>query len=162
MPTKTSEGLKLEIALLEFYRKASLRLRKKNSKTIEKCEDFYRNIHQVHEKYQIPLVPKIIDLPRKDEHVTHLQEILEEDIQYIQKIEVFNKEDINLSVGQDFVNTHILGDMCKYATEKVTRVQTHLEVHKVTVQVLEPIKYKTIAKEFSTWAAYVSSRARRT
>ena len=40
------------------------------------------------------------------------------------KTEVYNEEDNNLWVGQDFVNDHILGDMCKSATEKVTGVQT--------------------------------------
>ena len=44
------------------------------------------------------------------------------------------------------------------ATEKVTRVQTWIAVHEVTVQLLEAIKYKTIAQEASAWAAYVSNR----
>ena len=68
-----------------------------------------------------------------------------------------NEEDINLWVGHTFINPHILGGMCRSSTEKVTHVQTQLAVHEVTIQVLEPIKYKTIAEEANTWGAYVSS-----
>ena len=85
-------------------------------KTVKKCEDFYKRIQQIHKKCQISLVPNITDLPSKDQHLRHLQETLEEDTQYIQKIEVFNEEDINLWVGKAYVNTHILGDRCKSST----------------------------------------------
>ena len=43
------------------------------------------------------------------------------------------------------------------ATEKVTCVQKKLAVHEVTVQVLEPIKYKIIVEEANAWGEYVSS-----
>ena len=72
LPQKTTEGIKLEMVLLEFCRKDTQRLSNEISKTVEKCEDFYKKIHQVHEKCQIPLVPKITNLPRKDQHLTHL------------------------------------------------------------------------------------------
>ena len=53
---------KTELDLLEFYRKSFMRLSNDISKTMEKCEDFYKKIHQAHEECQIPLVSKITDL----------------------------------------------------------------------------------------------------
>ena len=103
------------MALLDFSRKAARRLSIEISKTTEKCEDFYKKIHQVHEKFQIPLVPKITDLPGKYQNMVHLQDTLEEDIEYIRKIESFNEEYINHFVGQASVNTYLLEDMCKTA-----------------------------------------------
>ena len=66
----------------------------------KKCEDLYKRIHQVHKKCQISLVTKITDIPSKDKHMVHLQDILEEDIQYIHKIEVFNEEYFTLGLGR--------------------------------------------------------------
>ena len=74
LPQKTAEGIKLEMALLEFCRKSSMRLNNEISKTLEKCDDIYKKIHQVHEKCHISLVAKITDLPNKDQHMAHLQD----------------------------------------------------------------------------------------
>ena len=49
--------------------------------------------------------------------------------------------------------------MCRYATEKVTCVETQLEMNEVTMQVLEPISHKDIAEEANAWGEYVSSLA---
>ena len=45
-----------------------------------------------------------------------LQDRLQEDTHYIQKIEVFNEEDINTWVGKASVNVHILEYVCSFAT----------------------------------------------
>ena len=87
------------MTLLDFCRKATRRLRNYISKTMENCENFYKKIQQVHEKCQIPLVLKITDLPGKYQNMVHLQDTLEEDIEYIRKIESFNEEYINHFVG---------------------------------------------------------------
>ena len=91
---------------------------------MEKCEEFYKRIHQVHEKCHILLVPKIIDLPSKYQYMKHLLDILQEDIEYIRNVEVFNEEDINHLVGHASVNTYILEDICKATTKKVTCIET--------------------------------------
>ena len=112
------------MALLEFCRKSSVRLNNEIAKTLQKCDDFYKKIRQVHEKCQLYLVAKITDLPKKDQHMTHLQDRLQEDVQYLQKIEVVNEEDINTWVGQASVSNYILENMCRSAAEKVTCVET--------------------------------------
>ena len=104
------------MALLEFCRKASTKLSNEIPKTMEKCEDLYKKIHQFHEKYQDPSVPKITDVTIKDQHMAHLEDKLQEDIQCIQKTKVFNQEDFNLWVGKSFVNVYILEDMCRAAS----------------------------------------------
>ena len=108
LPQKIIEGIKSEIALLEFCRKVARRLSNDISKIVEKCEEFYKKIHQVHKKCQIPLVPKITDLPGKYQHMAHLQDRLQEYIEYIRKVESFNEEDINHLVGKALVNTYLL------------------------------------------------------
>ena len=65
--------------------------------------------------------------------MAHLQDGIQENVQYIQKIEVFNEEDINIWVGKASFNSYILGEMCRPATEKVTRVETQLALHEVIV-----------------------------
>ena len=51
--------------------------------------------------------------------MAYLQDKLQEDIQYIHNIEVFNEEDLNTWVGQAYINTYILKGMCRSASEKV-------------------------------------------
>ena len=101
----------------------------------------------------------IIDLPAKDQHMAHLQDRLQEDIEYIRKVEVFNAEDINHLVGQASVNAYLLEDMCKDATEEVTCLEAQLAINEVTMQVFDPMRERTIAEEDNALAAYVFSMA---
>ena len=41
-------------------------------KTLEKCDEFYKNIRQVHEKFHLSLVVKFTDLSNKDQHIMNL------------------------------------------------------------------------------------------
>ena len=68
--------------------------------------------------------------------MTHLLDKLQEDIEYIIKVEVFNEEDINHFVGKDYVNAYLLEDMCKAVEEEVACIETQFSIHEVTVQVL--------------------------
>ena len=85
LPHKTTYDLKLEMVLLEFCRKASRRINNEIPKTIEKFHDFYKKIHQVHEKCHNPLVQSIVELPKKDQCIEQLQDGLQEDLEYIKK-----------------------------------------------------------------------------
>ena len=57
------------------------------------------------------------------------------------------------------VNAYLLEGMCKTAVEEVACIETQLLIHEVTLQVLELIKYKTIAEEANAWETYISSMA---
>ena len=99
------------MALPEFCRKDSVRLNNEIDKTMEKCTEFYKKINQVNDKCHLSLATKITDLPNKDQHLVYLQDRLQEDVQYIQKVEVVNKEDVKTLVGKSFVGNHILEDV---------------------------------------------------
>ena len=93
--------------------------------------------------------------------MVYLQHRIQEDVQYIQKMEVIN-EDVKTWDAQASVSNYILEDMCRYTFEKVTHMETQLAMHEVIVQMLELITYKTIAEEANTRGEYISSLAGRT
>ena len=157
LPHKTIEDLQSEMALLEFCRKAARRINNEIPKAIEKLHDLYEKIHQGHEKCHIPLVQKITELPEKDQRIAQLQDGLWEDLEYIRKMDAFIEEDIHHFVGQDSINAYFLEDICKATTEWVVHIETHLSIHEVTLQVLEPIKCKAIDEEANAWEIYISS-----
>ena len=70
---------------------------------------------------------------------------MREDLLYIIKMDAFTEEDIHHYVGQASINAYLLGEICKATTEGVAHIETQLSIHEVTLQVLEPIKYKAIA-----------------
>ena len=72
-------------------------------------------------------------------------------------MEVINEEDVRTWVAQASVNNYILEFLCRTAPERVTRVETQLSEHEVTMQMLELINYKTIAEEANVWGNYISS-----
>ena len=76
MLMKTVEGIKIQMALFEFFRKNSIRLNNEIDKTMEKCTEFYKNISQFHDKCHLSLAEKIIDLPNNDQNLVYLQDRL--------------------------------------------------------------------------------------
>ena len=48
LPQKKTEHMKSEMTLLEFCRKVVKRLSNEISKIMEKCQDLYKKIHEVH------------------------------------------------------------------------------------------------------------------
>ena len=99
LPQNIREGLKSEATLLEFCRKIPRRFSSEIAKTIENMRPSIKG----YTKYlKIPnyLVPKITDLPGKDQHMVHLQDRLQEDAEYTRKKEYFNEEDINHLLGR--------------------------------------------------------------
>ena len=79
------------MTLLEFCRKYSVRLNNEIDKTIKKGTEFYKNKSQVHDKFQISLATMITNRSNKDQHLAYLRDRLQEDAQYIQKIEFINE-----------------------------------------------------------------------
>ena len=48
MPQKSTRSLKMEVAILNFGFRTTVRLSTAIEKTIEKCVEFYKGIHLVH------------------------------------------------------------------------------------------------------------------
>ena len=72
-------------------------------------------------------------------------------------MEFINEEDVKIWIAKASVNNQILENVCKSSLEKVTHVETSLAMHEVTMQMLEPINYKTITEEANAWGKYISS-----
>ena len=87
--------------------------------------------------------------------MAQLQDRLQEDTEYIRKVDAFTEEYIHHFVGNASINSYLLEDMCKNVAEEVACIETHLSIHEVTLQVLDPIKYKTITEEANAWATYI-------
>ena len=72
-------------------------------------------------------------------------------------MDALREEGIHHCVGQDSINAYLLEDICKATAEGVAHIEIQLSIHEVTLQVLEPIKYKVIKEEDNAWERYVSS-----
>lgn len=124
LPQKTLATLKLDIALLEFCRKATNRLNAEIDKTLEKCTNFYEEIHQVHRKCQLPMAANIDELPPKDQQMAELQQVLQSNLDYIKKIDALTEEDIDFYVRQTSTHLIFLEDTCKAAPTEVANIET--------------------------------------
>ena len=59
LPQKKGEGLKIELALLDFGSKFAIRFTNAIEKTLEKCTKFYKKMCIVHNKCQDPSKKKL-------------------------------------------------------------------------------------------------------
>ena len=64
---------------------------------------------------------------------------MQEDLEYIKKVDSFTKEDIHHFVEHASINAYLLEDIFKVAAEGVAHIETQLSIHEVNLQVLEPI-----------------------
>ena len=116
----------------------------------------------VHNKCQISSATKIKDFPNKDQHLKFLQEILFEDEQYIKNMEIISEEYVKTWLAEASISNHLLEDLYRLTLAKVTKVESELAIHEVTVRLMEPLDYRTIAEEANAWGEYISRPARPT
>ena len=91
--------------------------------------------------------------------MVYLEDRLHGDVQYIHKLEIINEEDVMTWVAEASVSNYILEDLYRTTPKRVTRVETQLVVHEVTLQMLESINYQTSAEGANAWGGYISSLA---
>ena len=84
----------MELAILNFRSKSTVRLNTSIDKTIEKCNDFYKKMYTNHNKFQALVATQVLDFPEKDQHLKNLQDKLQTDEEIIQKIENIGEEAI--------------------------------------------------------------------
>ena len=89
----------------------------------------------------------------------YLPDILHKDEKYIQKMEIISEDDVKTRIVQASASKYILEDLFRTTLEKVTGMESQLVVHKVTVQMMEPVTYRTITEEADAWGEYVASLA---
>ena len=88
---KNLEKLQIEHDIISFSSKDAERLIVAVYKYMEKCTEFYKKMHQVHNKCHLSSTAKSNDFQEKDQHVSYLQDILHEDEQNIQKIKTISE-----------------------------------------------------------------------
>ena len=90
---------------------------------------------------------KIKEFLGKDEHLKYLQDRLHEDELSIQKIEDITEEVIKNWISKAFFSNYLLEDLYRVTPTKMNEIKSQLAVHEVTIKLLEPVDYKTIAEE---------------
>ena len=100
MPHKSTENLKMEVAINNFGCRTTIRLNTAIEKTIEKCAEFYKGIHLVHNQCMILTDSLDQGFPIMEEHLKNLQERLQKGEESISRIEVVSEEDIKLWIIQ--------------------------------------------------------------
>ena len=80
---KSPERLHIEYDTINFSNKIVERLIVVVKNSIEKCTQFYKKMHQVHNKCQLSSVTKVNGFADKDQHMVYLQDRLREDEQNI-------------------------------------------------------------------------------
>ena len=88
--------------------------------------------------------------------MAQLRDRLQEDIEYIRKVDDFTEEDIHHFVSKFSVDAYLFENMFKAATKELACLEMQLSIHEVTLQVLEPIKYKTIIEDVDAWTSYMA------
>ena len=110
----------------------------------------------VHNKCQTSSATKIKDFPNKDQHLKYLQDRLHEDEQSIQKIEGISDEVVKTWIAQASSSNYLLEDLYRVTTPKMAKVESQLAMHELTVRLLEPANYQTIAEEENAWGECIS------
>ena len=72
MPQKTTKSLKMEVAILNFRCRTTVRVNTTIEKTIEKCAEFYKGIHFVHNQCMVLTGASDQDFPFREEHLKNL------------------------------------------------------------------------------------------
>ena len=86
----------MEVAILNFGCRTTVKLNTTIEKTIEKCVEFYKGIHLVHNQCMILTGAPDQDFPVREENLKNLQERQLKGEESISKLKVFSEEDIRI------------------------------------------------------------------
>ena len=86
----------MEVAILNFGCRTTVKLITTIEKTIEKCDELYKGIHMVHSQCMILTKSPYQVFPVKEEHMNNLQERLQKGEENISRIETVNEEDTKI------------------------------------------------------------------
>ena len=100
MPQKIAGELKMELELLNFSNKATVRLNTTIEKIVEKCKDFYKKMCTTHNRCQDSVATQVQEFPNREKNLKNLQDKLQINEQSIQKIEIINEEAIKIWVSK--------------------------------------------------------------
>ena len=145
--SENCKSLKMEVAILNFGCKATVRLNTAIDRIIENCTEFYKGMCVVHNQCMILEGPQDQDLPAREEHLNNLQERLQKGEENISKIEYVSEEAIGIWIIHVLVHKHLLEELLSENTPKVKEIESQLSKHEAVVRVLEPAEYRIINEE---------------
>ena len=109
----------MEVAILNFDCKATLKLNIAIDRTVEKCTEFYKDRCYVHNQCMILADTQDQVFPVREEHLKNLQERLSEGEESISKIEVVSEEAIGIWIIQALGHKHLLEELLSENAPKV-------------------------------------------
>ena len=74
-------------------------------------------------------------------------------------MDIISEEDVKTWLAQASISKHLLEVMYRLTPTKVADVESQLTVHEVTVRLMEPVDYRTIAPKANAWGKYISNPA---
>ena len=98
----------MEVAILNFGCRTTIRLNTTIEKTIEKCAELYKGIHFVHNQCMVLIGALDQYFPVREEHLKNLQERLQKGEERISRLEAVSEEDIRIWIIQSSGNKLLL------------------------------------------------------
>ena len=157
MPQKAASSLKMELAILKFGCRRVVRLNTTIEKTIEKCNEFYKGIHLVHNQCMILTDSLDQVFLVREEHLKNLQERLQKREESISRLEAVREEDIKLWIIQASGHKIKLEESLVQSTPKMKEIESQLSKHEVAVRVLEPVEFQVINEQAQVWDIFVKT-----
>ena len=152
---KTVGFLRIELEVLEFSNKYSLRLTTGVEWTLERFVYFFKRMRTMHNKCQTSSVERIQEFQYKDGHLKYLQERLSEDELSIQQIEGITEKAVKYWIAKVSFNNCLMEDLYWITPPRKVEIKSQLVVHEVTVRLPEPLDYKTIPTEVDAWSEFI-------
>ena len=130
MPHKSTGSLNMDVAILNFGCRKVVRLNTAIEKTIEKCAEFYKGIHLVHNQCMILTGALDQDFPVREEHLKNLQERLKKGEESISNLKVVSEEDIKIWIIQASSHKILLEEVASSLLSSL-HLNLHLESWKM-------------------------------
>ena len=147
--------MKIEYELMDFDNKVAAILTTVIGKTLDKCIEFYKRVLTTHNRCQTSTTKRLQGFPTQEEHLKYLHDRLQEDELNIQLIKDVNEKVVKGLIAQATVNNFLLEDQLRVTPPRVTEIKFQLSVHEVTVKLLEPMDFRTIATDVATWKQFM-------
>ena len=152
----------MEVAILNFGCRMTVKLNTAIEKNIDKCVEFQKVIHLVHNQCMILIEFPDQVFPVKEEHLNNLQERLQKGEESISRIEAVSEEDIKIWIIQASGHKLKLEESLSQSTPKVKEIESQLSKHEVAVRVLELAEYQVISEQAQAWDVFVKTPTRPT
>ena len=85
----------------------------------------------------------------------YLQDRLQEDGLKTQQVKGIFEKEVKSLVAQVTINNFLVEDQLRVTPPKSTEIKSQLAIHEVIARLLEPMNFKTISVETSTWKYFI-------